>query len=471
MAIDNSKLIVWLKAMSRNGAFPLEAFEVHDTYAAAEEYASSKMAYPGQTIKVLMEDGTYHSFVLQPSDAGYTLSEVGAIKEDDLKQYVKVVSTLPTTGQEAGILYIVPDTSTGDGSGNIWDGSKWVAVFPSVQTVKGMGNTLGGRIDEVVEALDDKAPIANPVFTGTVKIGTDEVAVKSYVDGLISNLESKTPAIMNQTVYKANNDGVKAGTTYRVAEAGTYFDHHCEVGDLIIVLNDWDLPFHPSGGAEGFKDSAMVIQANIDGAVTSTADTSTVGEIVVFDAVTGKIIKGSGVQIASLNDAIAKAHEHSNKAKLDTYDKTQAELLAAAKSEAQGLVDAHATSVNTALDGKADKATTLAGYGIADAYNKTEIDSKVKTVTDNLNTKITSAEASTLITDATPDILASAAEAVEERLGDIGNDTVKKYIDDVMAAGGTDNAEAIRAAKEEAIASSNTYTDTKIATAMQIVEF
>ena len=32
-------------------------------------------------------------------------------------------------------------------------------------------------------------------------------------------------------------------------------------------------------------------------------------------------------------------HEHSNKAKLDTYDKTQAELLAAAKAEAEGLID------------------------------------------------------------------------------------------------------------------------------------
>lgn len=31
-------------------------------------------------------------------------------------------------------------------------------------------------------------------------------------------------------------------------------------------------------------------------------------------------------------------HDHSNKAKLDTYDKTQTELLAAAKSEAQGLI-------------------------------------------------------------------------------------------------------------------------------------
>lgn len=38
------------------------------------------------------------------------------------------------------------------------------------------------------------------------------------------------------------------------------------------------------------------------------------------------------------------------------------------------------TATQAALDGKADKATTLAGYGIADAYTKEEIDAKVASV-------------------------------------------------------------------------------------------
>lgn len=35
------------------------------------------------------------------------------------------------------------------------------------------------------------------------------------------------------------------------------------------------------------------------------------------------------------------------------------------------------TQVDNLLNGKADKATTLAGYGIADAYTKTEVDNKL----------------------------------------------------------------------------------------------
>lgn len=456
MAIDSKNLLVWVKAMSRGQALPLDASEIYASLAEAQNYAStSAIAYAGQTVKAMTEDGKYHSYTLQPSEAGYTLEEIGAIKQSDLKQYVMIVDTLPESGQEQGILYIC------DTTGSIWTGSAWKTVFHDVQTSL---DAIGERIDGVVDDIATKAPIANPVFSGTVKIGEEEVAVKSYVDGLISNLVSSAPGIVD-----ADNalpaDGYKAGQTFRVAADGTYAGQECEVGDLIIVLKDYV--------ADTASDADfMVVQANIDGAVTSTAETSTVGEIVVFDAVTGKVIKGSGVQIASLNDAIAKAHEHSNKAVLDSYDKTQTELLAAAKTEAQSLVTAHETAVNAALDGKADKATTLEGYGITDAYTKTELDAKFTTITDNLNTKITAADVDTKITAAKTETLeaaaSDAAEKLSARIGDIPTDTtVKSYIDTAVGSGGTASAEAIAQAKQEAIDTSKTYTDT----ALTVVEF
>lgn len=456
MAIDSKNLLVWVKAMSRGQALPLDASEIYASLAEAQNYAStSAIAYAGQTVKAMTEDGKYHSYTLQPSEAGYTLEEIGAIKQSDLKQYVMIVDALPESGQEQGILYIC------DTTGFIWTGSAWKTVFHDVQTSL---DEIGERIDGVVADVATKAPIANPVFSGTVKIGDEEVAVKSYVDGLISNLVSSAPGIVD-----ADNalpaDGYKAGQTFRVAADGTYAGQECEVGDLIIVLKDYV--------ADTASDADfMVVQANIDGAVTSTAETSTVGEIIVFDAVTGKVIKGSGVQIASLNDAIAKAHEHSNKAILDSYDKTQTELLAAANTEAQSLVTAHETAVNTALDGKADKATTLEGYGITDAYTKTELDAKFTTITDNLNTKITAADVDTKIATAKTETLeaaaSDAAEKLSARIGDIPTDTtVKSYIDTAVGSGGTASAEAIAQAKQEAIDTSKTYTDT----ALTVVEF
>ena len=459
MAIESKNLLVWVKAMSRGQALPLDASEVYASLAEAENYAStSAVAYPGQTIKALREDGKYHSYVLQPSDAGYVLEEVGAIDESDLKQYVMVVEDLPESGQIEGILYI------NNTDGYVWTGSAWKKVFWDVSAdVTGVAN----RVKALEDEMPNKAPLANPVFSGTVKVGDDEVALKSYVEGLFANLVSAEPGIVDST--HALPTEYKAGQHFRVAEAGTYAGVECEVGDLILVVQNYN--------AETASDADfMVLQANIDGAVTSASETTTVGEIVVFDSVTGKVIKGAGVQIASLNDAIAKSHEHANKTVLDSYDKTQSELLAAAKSEAEGLVAAHETAVNTALEGKADKATTLAGYGITDAYTTTVMDEKLQVITDNLNTKITGTEVDTKIATAKEETLEEAAtaanEALEARVGSIPADTtIQAYIDTAVGSGGTASAEAIAQAQQNAINTSKAYTDTQLAAALTIVEF
>lgn len=472
MAIDSKNLLVWVKAMSRGQALPLDASEVYSTLAEAQNYAStSAIAYPGQTVKAKLGDGKYHSYTLQPSTAGYVLEEVGAIDESDLKQYVMVVESLPTSGQIEGVLYICNTT------GSIWTGSAWKTVFEDISSDV---SDVSDRVDDLEETMDTKAPIENPVFSGVVKVGGDEVALKSYVEQLFNQLKSAVPRVLNPETY-ATLEGttVDIGTTFRVTESGTYWEHKCEPGDLIIVVTttpaSWDLEGNILENAPTAKWNVIVIQANIDGAVSSTADVSTVGEIVVFDAVTGKVIKGSGVQIASLNDAIAKAHEHSNKAILDTYNKTQTELLATAKSTAEGLVNTTSANLQVALTKKADKATSLDGYGILNAYTKIEIDGKLQTITDNLNTKITGTEVDTKISEAKVTILQEASEAANEaltaRVGSIPDDTtIQQYIDTAIGSGGTSSAQAIAQAKQEAITVSKTYTDTTISSALSIIE-
>lgn len=459
MAIESKNLLVWVKAMSRGQALPLDASEIHESLAAAQTYAASAIAYPGQTIKAKLEDGKYHEYILQPTESGYVLEEAGSDIVASLKQYVMVVESLPESGQEEGILYI----NTAEPAGYVYNNG-WKKVFWDITSDV---DALSDRIDDVEEALDAKAPIENPVFSGVVKVGEDEVALKSYVEGLFANLVSAEPGIVDAAHPLPTN--YKAGQHFRVAEDGTYAGVDCEVGDLILVVKNYN--------AETASNADfMVLQANIDGAVTSASEISTVGEIVVFDSVTGKVIKGSGVQIASLNDTIAKAHEHANKNILDTYDKTQSDLLAAAESAAQSIVDALEGTVNEALAGKANKGTTLAEYGITDAYNKTEIDASLKTITDNLNTKASSVDVASDIATAKAEALeeaaTSASEALEIRVGAIPADTtIKSYIDTAVGSGGTASAEAIAAAKQEAISTSKTYTDEKIVGALAIVEF
>ena len=429
--IDSKNLLVWVKAMSRGQALPLDASEIHESLAAAQTYAASAIAYEGQTIKAKLEDGKYHEYIIQPSDAGYTLEEVNGASSQ--KQYVMIVDKLPESAQQEGVLYII----TSEPAGYVWVSSAWKKVFWDLTADI---NSIIERIDDLSDELDGKAPLENPVFSGIVKVGEDEVALKSYVEGLFANLVSAEPGIVDSA--HPLPAAYKAGQHFRVAEEGTYAGVECEIGDLILVVKSY---------VEGSASNAdfMVLQANIDGAVTSASDVTTIGEIVVFDSVTGKVIKGAGVQIASLNDAISKAHEHSNKTALDSYDKTQSELLEAAKTEAQSIVESLETRVNEALEGKAAAGTTLADYGITDAYTKDEVDAFHKTITDNLNTKISATE-------------------LNEKIGDLGeSETVVAYIDRAVNAGGTDIADQI----DQCLEDSKAYTDEQIAAALTVVEF
>lgn len=438
---QSNQMLVAVKAYTRGNPLSLDASETWESLSEAQTYASSAIAYGGQTIKAKLEDGKYHTYTLQPSDGGYTLEEVGAISPSDLKQYV-IVGTRPGSGQQQGIIYI--DNNVG----YIWNGSGWVKVFEDVSTSI---SDFESRIETLETDIDLKAPIANPTFTGSVKIEGNEVATQTWVNALIGQLNSGVPGIVDDSDNPLPSTGYKAGQSWRVSVAGTYAGQDCEVGDLIICLKNYE--------AEGAGNADfMVIQANIDGAVTGP-DAATDGHIVVFNGATGKIIKDSNVTIASLNDVISKTHEHTNKTILDSYDKSQTELLEAAATDAQSKVTALSETVTENLALKADA---------SNVYSKTDIDSKISTLTQNINTKVDSATVDSKIAAAKTEILEEAATAagddLDAKIGDLGESaTVVEFVNKVVGSGGTDVAQQI----DEALAQAKAYTDT----ALTITEF
>ena len=438
---QSNQMLVAVKAYTRGNPLSLDASETWESLSEAQTYASSAIAYGGQTIKAKLEDGKYHTYTLQPSDGGYTLEEVGAISPSDLKQYV-IVGTRPGSGQQQGIIYI--DNNVG----YIWNGSGWVKVFEDVSTSI---SDFESRIETLETDIDLKAPIANPTFTGSVKIEGNEVATQTWVNALIGQLNSGVPGIVDDSDNPLPSTGYKAGQSWRVSVAGTYAGQDCEVGDLIICLKNYE--------AEGAGNADfMVIQANIDGAVTGP-DAATDGHIVVFNGATGKIIKDSNVTIASLNDVISKAHEHTNKTILDSYNKSQTELLEAAATDAQSKVTALSETVTENLALKADA---------SNVYSKTDIDSKISTLTQNINTKVDSATVDSKIAAAKTEILeeasAAAGDDLDAKIGDLGESaTVVEFVNKVVGSGGTDVAQQI----DEALAQAKAYTDT----ALTITEF
>lgn len=441
---ESNQMLVAVKAYTRGNPLSLDASETWESLSEAQTYAKSAIAYAGQTIKAKLEDGKYHQYILQPSEEGYLLEEAGA-NPANLKQYV-IIGTRPDSNQEQGIIYI--DNNVG----YIWNGSDWVKIFEDVSSDV---SDFESRIGELETEIDSKAPLANPTFTGTVTIEGSQAATQEWVNTLIGQLNNGVPGIVDNTDNPLPSTGYKAGQMWRVAADGTYAGAECEIGDLIICLKNYD------EGSAGNADF-MVLQANIDGAVTG-ADSSTDGHIVVFNGSTGKVIKDSNVTIASLNDAIAKAHEHTNKTQLDTYTKTQEELLSDAHDDAASQIASVKTTLEESIALKANS---------ADVYTKTDIDDKLNTINQNLNTKVDSATVDNKINEAKTGILEDAAEAastaLEARIGGIpAESTIKSYIDTAVGAGGADVGEQIEQAKSEAITTSKEYTDA----ALTVTEF
>lgn len=443
MAIESKDLLVAIKAFSRANALPLDASSVHGSQELANTYAKQANAYGGQIITAKV-GGKFKAFVLQGENGNCTIEPLGA-DPSTLKQYV-IVGTRPESNQNQGVIYI--DNNVG----YIWDGEKWVKIFEDVSTSI---TDFQKRITKIESDINLKANIANANFTGTLKLEGKDLATKEYAESLVNAAKSEVPIVIDED-NSFPSDSYKAGQKYVVALEGTYLGQKCEIGDLILIVKDYNAQSHSN--ADG-----IVLQSNIDGAVTSSDASSIDGEIVVMSGATGKVIKSSKISMTTLNNAIAKVHEHANKAKLDTYNKTQTELLSEASQDAQSKVDA----LKTTVDGKADKAITITGYGITDAYNKTEIDAKLKTIQDNVNTKVDTDTVDSKVTTAKDEAIAEAtrtsAQSVQSRLDIPITKTVKQFVEEAVGAGGTDVSEQIQNALKEA----KEYTDT----CLTIVQF
>ena len=406
MAIPSNQLVVAAKVYSRGIAQPLDASSVYASLGEAQAYAQNPIAYAGQIITVL-EDGEYVPYVLNGFAGAYTLSKIG-MDTSAVKNYVQVVTELPNSGQEQGVIYV----NTTDGKGYIYDGSDFQTIFEDT-------TDLASAVGSLETEVEGKADLAGATFTGTVTLAADpqnnlEAATKQYVDRLIDGINDFTIGVVDADTPLPST-GYEVGQTYRVAEAGTYAGQECEAGDLIIVINDY---------ADGTASNSdfLVVQANVDGAVTGP-DASTDANIVVFDGITGRKIKDSSVTIASVSDAIAKAHEHTNKTILDTFTKNETELL--------GEVD---SKISTALEGYATT-EDLGDYVTTQTYtiDKSATDQRITTVETNLNSKIGQTELDAAIGDISP------------------SETVKDYVDAAVQSGGADVSEAINSAIEAAL--------------------
>ena len=206
MAIPSNQLVVAAKVYSRGIAQPLDASSVYASLGAAQAYAQNPIAYAGQIITVL-EDGEYVPYVLNGSTGAYTLSKIG-MDTSAVTNYVQVVTELPNSSQEQGVIYV----NTTDGKGYIYDGSDFQTIFEDT-------TDLASAVGSLETEVEGKADLAGATFTGTVTLAADpqnnlEAATKQYVDRLIDGINDFTIGVVDADTPLPST-GYEVGQTYR----------------------------------------------------------------------------------------------------------------------------------------------------------------------------------------------------------------------------------------------------------------
>ena len=179
------------------------------------------------------------------------------------------------------------------------------------------------------------------------------------------------------------------------------------------VIGKTDTPFSSTGFAVA-KDGAVTAKtvngATITGTgfngVTLSTDGKVNGAVITSNSFNGVTLekgadshyKVGGVDVTKMQTDVAGKADAATTLTgygiTDAYTKTETDTAVGKKADkattltGYGIADAYTkTETDTAIGKKADKATTLTGYGITDAYTKTAADEKITAATADMATK------------------------------------------------------------------------------------
>lgn len=402
-------------SIARTNPLPLDVNEVFDTKANLDAYVAGVLSYPGQLVALVGETETTIYYI----DQDKALQEVGKKPVGDdlsisvdadtgkisLKNYgkeyyafdseTKTWASTPTTGWKAGLQPRI--VSAGSGADTHFE----LAWFePSTTTV-----------DDLAEQLNQKADKADLASVYKYKGSVEAVAnlpTSGNVEGDVYNVKTAGIIGEEETAVK-----VKAGDNVawvQPKDAAGYWD----VLSGIENLSDYSTTEQIKTNIIGFSDKT--VKAYVDDknttlttdlkAYTDTKITDlNIADYAKTDAVTGLINTAKTEAITEAGTAAdtkikAKVGELGKNA--DETDKTVKQYVDEKETALSNKITTAKESVATlegklkalaykdkvadidltdelklTIDGKANKATTLKGYGITDAYTKTETDAKI----------------------------------------------------------------------------------------------
>ena len=452
--------------------FPIDARYYFDTLSAAQEAAAAAVEvgssdgtyFYGMNL-VVVESGEATMYVIQPNK---TLKAVGTTPVGDNKSIVvspegtialkgiedAETGMYPAVGADGSIEWKAFDTSTTDG------------LTESVNQLKGQMTAAEGEIDALQTAVGNAA-------SGLVKQVNDlstnlsnNYYDKEAVDGLISgafHFKGAADSYDGTDIIIDSEPvtGMKTGDVYQVGDKEYVYDgtKWIELG-FNIDLSNYALKTYVDSAVSGAKTElksyadqaeADAVQAaktyadTQDGTTLTSAKSYTDTEVEkLTNPTTGILKQAKDYADQAETDAIAAAGTAADqkiaaamgtvegggtlKQYVDTQLATKANTVhthtisqvtdAGALAALDEVGEANlATALKTKIDGKADKATTLAGYGITDAMTATAITGAISTAKDEAVSSATAAAGT------------AADSKIAAKVGEIGENTVKQYVD------------------------------------------
>lgn len=250
----------------------------------------------------------------------------------------------------------------------------------STETVKGLADR--------VQAIEN-APYATESFVATAVQGVKDLLANYATTEALAGVDAVAKAAATK-VYVDEELAKKAdvGASYTKTESdGKYLIMQDEnaLGANLQWNEAGKLDTKGIATADGLKE----LEDQVKAAVTQT-ELEQKGYQTAEDVATAIAGKADSSTVATdIAAALQSAKDYADANDADTvYDDT---ALAGRVETAEGKIttlEGQVSANETAIAGKADKATTLAGYNISDAYTKTEVDEAIAAVPEYNDTQV-----------------------------------------------------------------------------------
>ncbi len=337
-------------SINRTNPLPLDKNAVFASYDEALTYAKGVLSYPGQFIAVVAEDSTV---------TGYIITVAG--------------------GDGATLQKLAAQTSTGDVVADLAALTNRVGALET--SVNGIKTEIGAKAagetaaTGIYKYVDDKVAAATP--EGYAGIKADVTKLVGADKGEDGRANKTVREIASEEVAKIVNGADASFDTLK--EVSDWISTHgTDAAAMNTQINNNKTAIEKlNGTAETVGSVANTVNTAINGALKAdgkdkyalAADLTTAnGKITALETKTAGLTDAEGA------DMTVRAYVDAGDAKVDakvTALSTKVDNLGALAAKDEVAEADLATALKTKIDGKADKATTLAGYGITDAYTKT----------------------------------------------------------------------------------------------------